>query len=221
MAHNSPPDKTVSATRTDFLDALYSSVDPKRWLELRCIHPNGTSPQGISKQVKTLWMPVRKREAILKQADALNSDGYSLYFAPCPRTKQKGNAEAAALLPALWVDLDCDNDPARRETELNKLKAFNPLPSIIVDSGGGWHAYWLLSEPFSLTEQSNREYAARLLRGLFCALGADPEYVKSVASIMACPIQSTPSQSAAEPSSPSSNLRRIAVARSRILHGSM
>jgi hypothetical protein len=180
MTHHSPPDKAVSSTRADFLDALYQAADSKLWLELRCIHP-------VSKQVKTLWMPLQKREAILRQADQLNQEGYSLYLAPCPRTKQKGNAEAAALLPALWVDLDCDNDPARREAELAKLKAFVPGPSIIVDSGGGWHAYWLLSEPFPLTEQANREYTARLLRGLFCALGADPEYVKSVASIMRLP----------------------------------
>src|SRR5260221_2126987 len=180
MTHNATPDKTISETRTDFLAALYSSVDPKLWLELRCIHP-------VNKQVKTLWMPGQKREAILKQAEALNGEGYSLYFAPCPRIKQKGNAEAAALLPALWVDLDCDNDPTRREVALAKLHEFNPPPSIIVDSGGGWHSYWLISEPLLLTEKSNREYAARLLRGLFCALGADPEYVKSVASIMRLP----------------------------------
>jgi hypothetical protein len=180
MTHHSPPDKAVAATRADFLDALYQTAEPKLWLELRCIHP-------VSKQVKTLWMPLQKREAILRQADQLNREGYSLYFAPCPRTRQKGNAEAAALLPALWVDLDCDDDPARREVALLKLRGFTPAPSVIVDSGGGWHSYWLLSEPFALTEQSSREYAARLLRGLFCALGADPEYVKSVASIMRLP----------------------------------
>src|SRR5260221_8638420 len=181
MAHNVPPDKAiVSATRADFLDALYQTADPKLWLEVRCIHP-------INKQVKTLWMPVQKRDAILKKADALNHEGYSLYFAVCPRTKQKGNAEAAALLPALWVDLDCDDDPARRETELVKLKVFDPSPSIILDSGGGWHAYWILSKPLLLTDPSSRDYAAHLLRGLFCALGADPEYVKSVASIMRLP----------------------------------
>jgi hypothetical protein len=180
MTHFSPPDKAVSATHAEFLDALYQNADPKLWLELRCIHP-------VSKQVKTLWMPMRKREAILRQADQVNRDGYSLYFAPCPRIRQKGNAEAAALLPALWVDLDCDNDSRKRDAALAKLHEFKPAPSIVIDSGGGWHSYWLLSQPFLLTERANREYAARLLRGLFSALGADPEYVKSVASIMRLP----------------------------------
>lgn len=180
MTHHFPPDKAVSPTRIDFLDALYRKPDPKLWLEVRCIHP-------VSKQVKTLWMPIQKRETILRQADQLNREGYSVYFAPCPRLKQKGNAQSAALLPALWVDLDCEDDPTRREAALATLKTFAPAPSILVDSGGGWHAYWLLSQPFPLTEQVNREYAARLLRGLFCALGADPAYVKSVASIMRLP----------------------------------
>src|SRR5258708_8842421 len=107
-------------------------------------------------------MPVQKREAILKQADALNREGYSLYFAPCPRTKQKGNAQAAATLPALWVDLDCDGDPTRRKTELDKLKAFNPLPSSIVDSGGGGQPFCLLSSAFFLTEQTHTGISAQL-----------------------------------------------------------
>jgi hypothetical protein len=180
MTHNFPSDKAVSATRNDFLDALYGQLDPKLWIELRCIHP-------VNKQVKTLWMPSQKREVILKQADKLNHQDYSIYFAPCPRTKQKGNAEAAALLPALWVDLDCDNDPQQRATALEELRTFKPKPSMILDSGGGWHAYWLWTEPLPLPDDAARQRAAGLLRGLFLALGADPEYVKSVASIMRLP----------------------------------
>ena len=67
-----------------------------------------------------------------------------------------------------------------------KLHAFNPPPSAIIDSGGGLHAYWLLSEPVTLDEDS-RKQAAGILRGLFSALGGDPQYVKSVASVMRLP----------------------------------
>ncbi|MBK8027017.1 MAG: hypothetical protein IPK19_37930 [Chloroflexi bacterium] len=40
--------------------------------------------------------------------------------------------EAAALLPALWLDIDCDDDPARREAGLEppaKLRTRRPRPS--------------------------------------------------------------------------------------------
>ncbi|PJF24026.1 MAG: hypothetical protein CUN53_19915, partial [Phototrophicales bacterium] len=65
--------------------------------------------------------------------------------------------------------------------------AFNPLPSAIIDSGGGLHAYWLLKEPTSLIDEAARKQAAGILRGLFSALGGDPQYVKSVASVMRLP----------------------------------
>src|SRR5207247_1394414 len=100
---------------------------------------------------------------------------------------RKGTAEAAALLPALWADIDCDDDSIRRTAALDRLKTFDPLPSAIFDSGGGWHAYWLLDEPLILDSDHSRQQATTTLRGLFAALGGDPEYVKSVASIMQLP----------------------------------
>ncbi|MBK8034693.1 MAG: hypothetical protein IPK17_35360 [Chloroflexi bacterium] len=98
--------------------------------------------------------------------------------------ESRAKRKLAALLPALWVDLDCDDDRHAGRWPWQKLHAFNPLPSAIIDSGGGLHAYWLLSEPTSLIDEAARKQAAGILRGLFSALGGDPQYVKSVASVM-------------------------------------
>jgi hypothetical protein len=167
----------------DFLRALYAGAPEELYFELRCIHPtNGDA--------RSLWSKVGDKRTLtnaLNRAAALNRDsGYGLYFAPCLRSQKQGKAEAAALLPALWVDLDCDDDSVRWAAALAKLHTFNPLPSAIIDSGGGLHAYWLLSEPMML-EEGNRKQAAGVLRGLFSALGGDPQYVKSVASVMRLP----------------------------------
>jgi hypothetical protein len=164
----------------NFLRALYAGAPEELYFELRCIHPtNGDA--------RSFWSKVGDKRTLtnaLNRAAALNREsGYGLYFAPCLRSQKQGKAEAAALLPALWVDLDCDDDAARRAAALAKLHTFNPLPSAIIDSGGGLHAYWLLSELVMLDENS-RKQAAGILRGLFSALGGDPQYVKSVASVM-------------------------------------
>src|SRR5262245_15458869 len=139
MTHNDPAhkpdDNALASELTQFLNALYRDVEPALWLELRCIDPTG------ARKPKVLWMPVGKREPMLSQAERLNQEGYSIYFAPCPRKSRKGTAEAAALLPALWTDIDCDGDPTQRTAALERLKTFDPLPSAIFDSGGGWHAY--------------------------------------------------------------------------------
>ncbi len=169
--------------RHDFLGALYPNVSDKLWLELRCIHPE-------TGEVRSFWAQPnndKQRDSVMKQADKLNAEGYGVYFAPCLRREKKGSAASAALVPALWVDVDCDGDPHKRDKGLVKLREFEPAPSIILDSGGGWHGYWLLDEPFALETDEHRQKIAHILYGLFAALDGDEAYVKSVASVMRLP----------------------------------
>ena len=177
IAHSDAPGNKPE--RSDFLRALYGNAPDDLYIELRCIHPT-------TGDAKAFWSKVGDKRSLtsaFNRATALNAEGYGVYFAPCLRQTKSGKADAAALLPALWVDLDCDDDLRQREAALNKLHSFNSPPSAVIDSGGGLHAYWLLDEPFTLDE-AKRKQAAGILRGLFSALGGDPQYVKSVASVM-------------------------------------
>ncbi len=188
MSQNGTVNKTdrldaPSVGRRDFLNTLYQGSPDKLYLELRCIHPT-------TGEARSLWGQMGSKselEAALKQADTLNREGYGVYFAPCLRKAKQGKAETAALVPALWVDIDCDGDAHERDQNLTRLSTFDPAPSFILDSGGGWHGYWLLDEPFLLQSEADRQKIAGVLRGLFAALGGDPEYVKTVAGIMRLP----------------------------------
>ncbi|MCD4685697.1 MAG: hypothetical protein K8S97_07160 [Anaerolineae bacterium] len=188
MSHNNPVNKAaarsrLTATRDDFLAALFGQVDSNLLLELRCIPPE-------TETVRVLWTPIdnpQRVAATLRQADALNKSGHNIYFAPCLRSEKKGSTEAVVLVPALWVDIDCDDDPTRRSSALEKLHSFEPLPSIVLDSGGGWHVYWLLDPPIELTDDAARQHIASVLHGLFAAVGGDADYAKSVASLMRLP----------------------------------
>ncbi len=185
MSHNETAHKAeiISVSRAEFLAALFEKADPALWLEIRCIHP-------VTEAVRVRWTPLGDRRRLannLRQADVFNREGYDELFAPCLRGERKGTAEAAVLVPALWVDVDCDDDPARRSAALDTLHSFDPKPSIILDSGGGWHVYWLLDEPVPLPDDAAREHIANILQGLFDAVGGDIEYSKSVASLMRLP----------------------------------
>jgi hypothetical protein len=197
MTHNLTADKPSALDRRAFLGALYQGCPDDLYLELRCIHPE-------TGEVKTFWSKLgdkRRLTSSFKQADALNRARFGLYFSPCLRSESKGSADSAALVPALWldVDIDTDGDTAQREHTLNKLRTFDPAPSFILDSGGGWHSYWLLDTPFILTADTDRVHIADVLRGLATALGGDPAYVKSVASVMRLPgsINTKPQRNAA------------------------
>ena len=166
-----------------FLSALYRGCPQELYFELRAIHPT-------TQQAKALWGQLSNKRAlaaILKHAEVLNKEGYGMYFAPCLRQTKQGKVETTALVPALWVDIDCDGKSAKREAGLAVLKDFDVAPSFVIDSGGGWHGYWLLDQPFVLQSEADRQKIAAILRGLFAALGGDPSYVKSVASIMRLP----------------------------------
>ncbi|MDX1991996.1 MAG: DUF927 domain-containing protein [bacterium] len=188
MTQNDLVDKTdtcdaPSVGRREFLNTLYKGSPDNLYLELRCIHPT-------TGEARSLWGRMGKKtelSAALKQAETLNREGYGVYFAPCLRKTKQGKAEAAVLVPALWVDIDCDDDPHQRDQNLLALKDFDPAPSFILDSGGGWHGYWLLDEPFQLQDDEDRRKIAGILRGLFAVLGGDPEYVKTGAGIMRLP----------------------------------
>jgi hypothetical protein len=163
-----------------FLDTLYGSAPQEHLLEIRCIHP-------INGQVRSIWSNVHEQNSVLEQAKQLNQQGYGIYFAPCLRTEKKGNAQSASFVPALWIDIDCENDPKQRDIALSKLRTFDLQPSVIIDSGGGWHGYWLLTNPFILETDDDRNTIVNILKGLFQILGGDEGYVKSVASVMRLP----------------------------------
>jgi len=201
----------ISTDRREFLSALYGNAPHELYIELRCIHPT-------TADARSFWSKVGDKRSLtsaFNRATALNGDGYGVYFAPCLRQTKSGKADAAALLPALWVDLDCDDDSARRATALEKLYAFNPPPSAIIDSGGGLHAYWLLKESVPLIDEATRKQTASILRGLFSALGGDPQYVKSVASVMRLPgsVKTIPHSSDFAPTALGGILRYPASAR--------
>lgn len=181
MTENGFTDKT--SERRTFLQAMFGSAPDDLYLELRCIHP-GDLP------ARTFWSKIGDKRTLasaFKRAEALNAEGYGVYFTPCLRNARSGKAEATALLPAFWLDIDCDSDESRIHIVIDRLHAFELLPSAILGSGGGLHAYWLLTEPLPLVDAPAREKAASILRGLSEALGGDPQYVKSAASVMRLP----------------------------------
>ena len=141
------------------------SAYPQTCLTLTAIHPDGercTPSRHIS-----LNNPAALHEALAK-LDGANALGWGAYFGvglggPVLRRWQRGGTVDVAALPALFVDVD---DPS--PDALERLQSMSPVPSCIVSSGGGYHAYWWLDEP-----ATDLEMARRLLRGLAAVLHGD------------------------------------------------
>lgn len=151
-----------------FLDALYERCAALRSLArltFTVIHPDG---QHLT---PSRHIPLDDRAVLLDTLQRLSNTnlmGWGAYFAvglrkPGLSRWKRGGAAEVVSLPAFYTDID-DPSPAT----LVKLRGARLPPSVIVHSGGGYHAYWLLDEP---TRDLNM--ARQVLQGLASALGGD------------------------------------------------
>lgn len=98
------------------------------------------------------------------------------FFGVLPRVEKKGTAEACVShTSVLWVDLDgkhfAADSQAGKAMALASLRQAPIDPHIIVDSGNGYHGYWLLSEPMEFEAQARPAMELMAER-----LGADKVY---------------------------------------------
>lgn len=106
--------------------------------------------------------------ALEKAAGLMDKDGWDVYYGVLPRVSPDGTAAACApTTHVLWADIDGKAFDGSKAAALFALGQANLTPSILVDSGNGWHAYWLLRQPYAFS------VAQPLMRGLQRAIGSD------------------------------------------------
>lgn len=81
-------------------------------------------------------------------------------------------AADVAGITALWADVDIRDDVHKKEnlppTRAAALKIINGMPlrcSLLIDSGHGYQAWWLLREPWIFADANDRERAGKLVAG--------------------------------------------------------
>jgi hypothetical protein len=120
------------------------------------------------------WYAGYDFEQAAAAAELLSGQGQDVYttvaFFAGPRgSDDRGNAQDAAGIVGLWLDLDV-NDPAHKkvnypptlEDALALLDATGLQPSLVLHSGHGVHAWWLFREPWQFETAEEREQAADL-----------------------------------------------------------
>jgi hypothetical protein len=139
------------------------------------------------------------REAIKR------AKGHDTYFGVGlmggPPGRGRGTANDVGAVTCLWADLDIEHS-AHEKANLPKteaevraiLKRVGLKPSLVVRSGHGLQAYWLLSEPWVLDSVDERQAAARLakrwsdtVRACAIAEGFDADGVGDLARVMRVP----------------------------------
>jgi hypothetical protein len=143
-----------------FLDVLFGGQDENHFIEFRLIGKGRADQMFIP--FKELFSDTDK---ILAKLQSYNKNGANVYFGVLPRLREAGDASAVGEGSVLWVDID--SKEAKVNEDCRRLTAAGLNPSILLDSGHGWHLYFLLREPIP------HERAAAIMNELARVVGGD------------------------------------------------
>lgn len=121
-------------------------------------------PDGSS---KTIWYPVG-------QMPDIPPDATNVYFGvnpckaipqakrqdgkPIPPEYQRATLENLAAINCLFAEFDAKDYGGDKDRILQHLDNLSIQPNVIVDSGGGYHCYWLLYSPMQIIDHATLEY---------------------------------------------------------------
>ena len=121
------------------------------------------------------WInPQELERALARLDDRWATDTYfGVHPVGAPKSAyERARTEDIVCVNALYADFDADGqDP---QALLARIEAVQPAPQVIVASGGGFHAYWLLAEPVALSDDATRKDWAEIQRWWVRHVGADP-----------------------------------------------
>lgn len=105
--------------------------------------------------------------------------GYDVYFGVLPRLEERGGGDAIPdVTNIMWADFDAKafNQPTfpwAKQAAFTALSSVAPQPQIVVDSGNGYHGYWLLDRMYPFAE------VQEVMKGMRVRAGADKTYDKA------------------------------------------
>ena len=172
--------QTARRQLEQFLSALFQREE---LIELRFIESWLSRSKKRSRVVRAAeWL--RPDEVIARHGDLTafaRRERANIYFGVCPRA-QVGDADDRSIqtVRCIWCDVDhvTVEEVRRRWTE-----AGIPRPSIVVSSGSGVHAYWLLQQ--DLTSHAERSILGAMLPNFYRSFGGD--HVQNLSRILRLP----------------------------------
>jgi|AntDeeMinimDraft_6_1070357.scaffolds.fasta_scaffold00567_2 putative DNA primase/helicase len=152
----------------DFLQNLYQNCNDG-YLELRLINESGS---------KQKFFPITNDNFIANALDYIKDfvGKYHIFFGIQPRKKKKGTDSAVETLLSFWIDLDAKDHNNSKAQARESLNNFELEPSLLVDSGNGYHAYWELKKPWQIKNESDRKEITRISKAIHKITGGDSTF---------------------------------------------
>ena len=157
----------MNATPQQFLDAIFDG--PDGFIEVRVFSDCKTS-SAAQPDEQQCWYP--SVHDLMTNLPAINrhagKNACGVFFGVLPRAKHGGSKSSDVLSSSVvWVDIDWKDFEDGEAGARRRLNDFPIAPNILVKSGNGFHAYWLLNEP------QPPGLLSRMAKGISIAVGGD------------------------------------------------
>jgi putative DNA primase/helicase len=103
-----------------------------------------------------------------------------------PPEKVRAHNECIDAINCLFSEFDAKDFGGSKPAALAHIKSLEPAPSVVIDSGGGYHAYWFLSHTWVLSSDDDRQRARALQRAWVTFTGGD-QGAKDLARVLRLP----------------------------------
>jgi len=139
-------------------------------IELRCLYHGEDADYA---PVKMFWFRnLAEFERKWSEITDLNSEGYNIHYTVVPRLsvwrgKKEHPLPPKPVVSVIWSDLDVGKTKPHRtlRAAVKQLRALQPAPNMIVESGSGAHPYYMLRKPRKITKE-RLEHLLRVLAKL-------------------------------------------------------
>jgi hypothetical protein len=150
------------------------------------------------------WWTLEGRQSFWWEAGkptALPGGTRNVYFgvhptAAIPETDRHGKPVASrsvrsqidqiAACACLFAEYDAKDFAGQKLQALDHIQTLEPRPSVVVDSGGGYHCYWLLTTPILLDTPQQRE-SMRAYQAAWVVLMGGDTAAKDLARVLRVP----------------------------------
>ena len=151
----------------DFLQNLYQNCN-SGYLEMRLINDNSSKQKFFKLENGGTDSAVNFAENYVGQ--------YHIFFGIQPRSAKKGTDKAVEKLVSFWIDLDAKDHNNSKKQARKSLEEFNLKPSLLVDSGNGFHAYWILKDPWFINTEDDRDEITKISKSIHKITGGDSTF---------------------------------------------
>jgi len=170
-------------------NSITKQVDSKKFLKIFFTDTEGLIEIRLIKNAKIKREFFEKADYIpWEKLKKLNRKKYNIYFATCTRKEKSGKKKSVKKIPGLWCDVDAKHFSNKEEAfeHIRCTIANNNIkPTFIIDSGNGYHLYFLFKKPEILESSDDIPRLEGYVKGVSELFGGD--YTHDISRVMRLP----------------------------------